>query len=262
MTCWVGRIHAWGCRLRIRAALHVHSTLSHDGTLTVTEVANWYRQHGFHVVGMGEHSQDMTEAKVRRLVEECTENSDERFRMIPGIEFTCDREGMHILGVGCVQLTSDRDPVRVGRHIRQHGGFSVLAHPRRFGWQCDREILHYLDAVEIWNLAYDGKYLPWAHAPAAFQRMRQVNPRLLALACHDLHRKVSFYDLAVTAEVNEISCAAVLTKLRLGEYRMKSRFFSAGSDANLSRFQSAALRLASGRLDDIRQMCARMERFR
>src|SRR5437016_3212112 len=123
--------------MKVRGAMHVHSTLSHDAKLTLPEVAELYGSKKFHFVAIGEHSQDMDAEKVASLTEQCAALSSAEFLMMPGIEFTCRGTGrnvIHILGAGCTTLTPEIEPIAVARHIRQHDGFSVLAHPSRFGW--------------------------------------------------------------------------------------------------------------------------------
>lgn len=244
--------------MHIRGALHVHSTLSHDGSLTVTELAQFYAKRRFQFVAIGEHSQDMDPAKVEALVEESAAASTLNFLVVPGIEYTCDVPGMHIFGLGAVALPSDTRPMTTVRVIHECGGFAVLAHPRRIGWQCPAELLNELDGVEVWNVGYDGKYLPSVHAPMAFRRMKQANPRLLAVAAHDLHRGPEFYDVALEMEVEVLTRDAILSALRAGAYRISSRFFRVGPRFEISWIETALLRLASAQLGYLRQARAAM----
>lgn len=239
--------------MQARGALHVHSTFSHDGTLGIAELAAWYRGHGFNFVAMGEHSQDMDQQKVERLVRECEAASGGNFLMVPGIEFTCNIPGMHILGVGVTGLTRESDPVPVARHIREQGGFAVLAHPKRFGWQCADELLHLLHAAEIWNIAYDGKYLPSVEGQPAFRRMRQVNPRLLAVASHDFHRKVGFYNMHLQMDLSSLTREAILERLHRGEYCIRSRWFGADSTGEAPGLSALTLALFAAPLANLRR---------
>lgn len=241
--------------MKIRGALHVHSNLSHDGTLTIAELANLYQGKGFHFVAMGEHSQDMDTGKLHHLVEECGRHSTPGFCMIPGIEFTCGN-GMHILGVGCAHLTTERDPAIVARFIREQDGFSVLAHPKRFGWTCAPEILNAVHAVEIWNVCYDGKFLPSIDGPTAFRAMRETNPALLAVASHDLHRERSFYNVAIELEAATVTRKDILQQLHQGNYAIRSPLFRTGSMSNISATEAWYLRFAGPRLQYLRRVKA------
>ncbi len=194
--------------MRLKGALHVHSTLSHDGTMTISELAEWYMTRGYQFIAIGEHSQDMSEEKVEILKKQSTEHSCDGFCIIPGIEYSC-QGGIHIFGLGALGLTREMDPVVVAEEIRAQGGLAILAHPYRYNWTCAPELLRAVHAVEIWNVGYDGKYLPSARAPEALRRMRRINPELLAIAGQDLHRKPAFYDVAVQTEAEYLTPGAI-----------------------------------------------------
>jgi len=231
----------------------VHSSFSHDGCLTVAELARFYADRGFQFIAIGEHSQDMDGDKVRALAEQSAAASKPDFLIVPGIEYTCNVPGMHILGVGSLGLAPDAEPLTAARVIRESDGFAVLAHPRRFEWQCPAELARRVDAVEVWNVAYDGKFLPSVQAPAAFQKIRKANPRLLAIASHDLHREPAFYDVGIEMEVPALTRAAVLANLRLGAYQIRSRYFSTGPQFEISWTRAALLRVFSSQLTCLRQ---------
>jgi hypothetical protein len=233
--------------------LHVHSTLSRDGTMSVAELAAWYRGKAYHFVAMGEHAEDMTEAKTRALVEECAAHSTPQLLMIPGIEFACNSH-IHILGIGVEQLIKSDDHLEVIRAIHAQDGFAVLAHPRRCQWSCPDEILRAVDAAEIWNVGYDGKFLPSGAAPEGIRRFREVNPKLLAVASHDFHKKESFYDVAVEVDVAELTRREVLARLRVGAFSIVSRFFAADPQARVSRPGESSLRFLSGQLGTLRKV--------
>ena len=235
-----------------RGALHIHSNLSHDGTLTIPELVQLYRRNGYQFLAMGEHAEDLDEAKVKRLREESAQNSNETFCVIPGIEFAGNK-GMHIVGLGAVRLIRETDPMGVIREIHAQDGLAVLAHPKRIGWACASEILQEVDAAEIWNVGYDGKYLPSPKALSAFGQMQQINPRLLAVASHDFHRIASFYDVSIEMHVTELSPNAILKNLQQGSYRIQSRWFQTDSKARVSRMKIAFMRHISEQLGNVRR---------
>ena len=238
--------------MRVRGALHIHSTLSHDGTMTISQLAEWYRARRYQFIAMGEHSQDLSEERIECLNQLSAENSDGEFRIFPGIEFSC-REGIHIFAPGVTSLIRETDPVAVAREVRAQGGFSILAHPQRLKWSCPREVLRAVDAVEFWNVGYDGKFLPPRNAPQEFRKMKEINPQLLAVAGHDLHFSDGFYDVAIEMEIPELSLQSVLRILRGGSYQIRSRFFFTDSRARLSWSKATFLRLACWQLDTVRR---------
>ncbi len=246
--------------MRAKGALHIHSQLSHDGTLTIAELASWYRGKGYQFLAMGEHAEDLNDAKVQTLIDQSARNSDDNFFVIPGIEFAVTRH-MHIVGLGVTRLIPPNDPVTVIREIHQQGGFAILAHPMRIGWQCAADVLQAIDAAEIWNVGYDGKYLPSPVALSGFRRMQQLNPSLLAVASHDFHRTASFYDIGIEMDVALLSRDAILTNLQSGRYVSRSRFFRADAHGGVSRIRAGLLNIISRQLRNIRKARTVLARF-
>ncbi|MGB2887261.1 MAG: hypothetical protein WBC04_06175 [Candidatus Acidiferrales bacterium] len=237
--------------MRVKGALHVHSKLSRDGTMTIQELVRFYSRNGYQFLAMGEHAEDLDEAKVQALSKQSIENSNGAFCVIPGIEFADNP--VHIVGLGAIRLTREKDPVAVAAKIREQGGLAVLAHPKRIGWKCPADVLLAVDAAEIWNVGYDGKYLPSIKALRGFRRMQQINPKLLAIASHDFHRTASFYDVAVEMDVETLTMDGILRNLRHGRYAIRSRFFRSDSGARLSRMEALSLYLLSSPLANMRK---------
>ena len=237
--------------MRIRGAIHMHSTFSHDGTLTMGELAMLYRRNGYQFIAITEHAEDIDDRSAKRLLDQCREHSRDGLCVIPGSEFSCGE--FHILGIGAVTEDRQADAIAAAETIHRRGGVAVLAHPKRFGWKCPEEILRAVDAVEIWNVGYDGKLLPSARAADAYAAMKRAQSSLLAVAGHDLHRMASFYDVALVMDVDEPTSAAILSNLRQGNYAIESRFFRAGSDGKISKPRPAVLRMLSGQLSTMRR---------
>ena len=246
--------------MRVKGALHIHSQLSHDGTMTIAELACWYRGKGYQFLAMGEHAEDLNEAKVQMLVDQSNQHSNEGFRVIPGIEVAVTKH-MHIVGLGVTRLIPCSDPVTVVHEMHQQGGFAILAHPMRIGWHCAAEVLGAVDAAEIWNVGYDGKYLPSPVALSGFRRMQHVNPNLLAVASHDFHRTASFYDVGIEMDVVSLSSNAILQNLRDGYYISRSRFFRADAQGHLSRIRAELLSVISRQLRHMRKARTAFQRF-
>lgn len=239
--------------MHIKGAVHIHSKLSRDGTMTIAELALWYRRNGYQFVAMGEHAEDLDEPKVEALRQQSTENSGEEFCVVPGIEFAVTRD-LHIVGIGVVSLIREKDPVTVVKRIHEQGGFAILAHPKRIGWECPADVLLAVDAAEIWNVGYDGKYLPSPKSMTGFRRMRQINPKLLAVASHDFHRTAAFYDVAVAMDLASLSPEAILRHLKQGSYRIRSPFFRCDPEARMSGAKAAFVGHLSQQLINMRKV--------
>lgn len=239
--------------MRVKGALHVHSRLSRDGTMSIDELVRYYRQNGYQFLAMGEHGEDLDESKLQALRELSAQNTTDEFCVIPGIEFAAT-SNIHIVGIGITNLIQANDPLDCAKAIREQHGFAVLAHPKRMGWECRADVLLSVEGVEIWNVGYDGKYLPSPKALSGFRRMQQINPKLLAVASHDFHRAASFYDVAIEMDVPLISAEVILRNLHGGMYSIRSLFFRADPRAQLSKMKIASMWLASQQLSQMRKL--------
>jgi hypothetical protein len=227
--------------------------------MTIAELARYFKQKGYQFLAMGEHAEDLDPTKVQVLREQSAANTDNEFCVIAGIEFAVTSQ-IHIVGIGVVNLISLENPVYVADEVRERGGFSILAHPKRAGWHYPAEILRVVDAAEIWNIGYDGKYLPCAEALPAFERMRQISPKLRVIASHDFHHKASFYDVAIEMDVSSLSRDWIMHNLKCGAYSVRSPFFSCDSDGRTSAAGAALVRHVSGSLERVRKARARLAR--
>jgi hypothetical protein len=225
----------------IKGALHVHSQASHDGKVSLPKIADLYRRRGFQFICIAEHSEDMTTRKITGLREKAEYLSSADFRIIVGIEYSC-ADALHIVGVGCEALLDTSDPVRLVQDIRSARCFSILAHPLRLCWRCSPELAASLDAVEVWNVRYDGKYLPSPPALEFFNRMKALNPKLLAAVGDDFHGLGGFYPLSICMSVNSLDRESILTELIGGRYQIGGPGFHTAATSSFSPTVLASFR--------------------
>jgi hypothetical protein len=200
----------------LKAALHAHSTYS-DGEFTLPEIKRIFSEQGCSVVCMTDHAEYFDESQVAAYRRECAELSDEQFSFICGLEYRCEQD-MHILGYGVTVPVHTTDPQEVIRHIEEHGGLAVIAHPKdtMFSWIETFDVLPL--GIETWNSKYDGQYAP---RPATFDlllRLRQRRPGMRAFYGLDLHWKKQFRRLFTHLDCDLRTRDAVLGALSAGAY--------------------------------------------
>jgi predicted metal-dependent phosphoesterase TrpH len=236
-----------------RGALHVHTSLSHDGRWSVAEMADFFRRREYQFVCMTEHSQDMNRAKVAQMRRLCDEVSSPDFCVIPGIEYSCSSM-LHIAGAGCDRPLEVSDPARVARSIRDAGGFAMLAHPRRIDWNCPSNVVAAVNAIEAWNIGYDGKFLPLPQSLELLDRARKVNGGLLAVAGLDIHAAEGFYPASIRLTVARVDRVSILAALAAGDYEIESPLWGLQARDALSRTGMAQLRVLRPLLDGARSL--------
>ena len=200
----------------LNGAIHVHSTYS-DGEFTLAELREVYATLGCHFVCMTDHAEYFDAARLADYAAECAALSDERFQLIAGLEFNCDRR-MHLLGFGVTRLAETTDPQAVVRHVKREGGLAVIAHPMdsAFAWiESFDELPH---GIETWNSKYDGRYAPRPQTFGLLNRLQQREPGMRAFYGQDLHWKRQHRGLLNRLQIDRVSRAAVLGALAHGDY--------------------------------------------
>jgi hypothetical protein len=200
----------------LKGVLHIHSNYS-DGEFTLSELRQIFLAEGCSFVGMTDHAEYFDEESLRRYIAECATLSDARFRLLPGLEFRCERN-MHILGYHATKLTQETNPQAVILHIAAQGALSVIAHPKDdfFEWIETFAILP--RGIETWNSKYDGRYAPRSGTFALLQRLRQRAPGMHAFYGVDLHWKRQFRSFFVVLDCDSIQSGAILAALEAGKY--------------------------------------------
>ena len=210
--------------MKYRGALHIHTTFSHDGAMSLSAVAELYKRKGFDFICIAEHSQDIGEHEAAILCAQADALSSEAFLVIPGIEYSCP-DRLHIAGIGCTaQLATDQPP-QVAAAIGKNGGFSILAHPRRIDWECEDELARQLHAMEVWNVRYDGKFIPDAVALKWFRGIKQRYPHILAACGDDLHSRKGFSPAAIVVQADRLETQAILGALAAGRFALQTPLF-------------------------------------
>jgi len=199
-----------------KGALHIHSTYS-DGELTLTELRVLFVQAGCRFACVTDHADFFDAEKLRAYVDECHACSDETFRLIPGLEYSCvDR--MHVLGYGTTARIASTDPQVVIRRIRESGGVSAIAHPKDDAFAWIRTFDELPNGIETWNTKYDGRYAPRSATFGLLAELKRRQSDMTAFYGQDLHWRRQYRGLFVEIAGDTTERDAVLDALRRGDY--------------------------------------------
>ncbi len=211
----------------MRGIIHAHSEFSRDGLHSVGDLADFARECGFRFVGLTDHAEDLSAEDIQSLQQECIKCSDELFVMIPGLEFRC-RDDIHILGIGVTEKIASTDPVTVARYIQGVDGLAVIAHPGRNGYQCSPDLFPVVNGIEIWNAAYDGRFVPPLANLRIFQEARGHNANISAFGGADLHWFEGPPGITVELPAKTdfpVTPERVMDYLRLGKFTIRGKYF-------------------------------------
>jgi predicted metal-dependent phosphoesterase TrpH len=189
-----------------------------DGEFTLAELRDLYVAAGCRFACVTDHADCFDdEAKLQAYARECDERSDDRFRFIAGLEYTCvDR--MHILGYGVTAPIASTDPETVIRHIIRHGGVAVVAHPKDTAFPAIEAFEPAPDGIEVWNSKYDGRYAPRPATFALLARVKARHPGTHAFYGQDLHWRRQYRNLFTVLHADRFGREDVLQALRAGDY--------------------------------------------
>jgi hypothetical protein len=216
----------------LKGALHLHTTVSHDGTMNLAELAEFLKKRGYDFIAVTEHSYDINQASIDKMADEAKALSDDKFLVIPGIEYRC-WHNIDILGYGTTTTCDSDNPEIVIEHIKSHGGVAVWAHPTIRKYPVDNNWIKILDGFEIWNNTNDGKFLPQIKPLQTYAKYRSLNPGLKAFCGLDLHRKISYRPIAIAINLPRLETCGIINAMKTGNFMTESQFFNTDSEARI-----------------------------
>ncbi|MBM1222510.1 hypothetical protein JQU17_20060 [Ponticoccus sp. SC2-23] len=183
----------------IRIVLHAHSLWSYDGHWTLDRIARFYGAFGVRAVMLTEHDTGFDPQAFGAYREACVAASTVQCRLIPGIEYSCPDNDIHILTWGLDRFLGEhRNVIDTLRDVQSAGGVSIFAHPvRRSAFAAFEDAwVPYLHGIELWNRKSDG--LVWG--AEAFELIHRTG--LPATVGQDLHKLRHAYPLSHHAEID------------------------------------------------------------
>ena len=184
----------------VRAAVHVHSDWSYDGTWPLERLVAAFEHRRYDAALMAEHDIGFDESRWSEYVAACASASRNGFVVVPGIEYSDPDNVVHVAVWGSVEFLGQGSSVHLLRRAWAAGAVAVLAHPaRRDAWKrLDAESFALLFGVETWNRKYDG----WAPSIVA-DEVSRLGHGLIRLAGLDFHTARQFFPLSLDIECDD-----------------------------------------------------------
>ena len=200
----------------LKGAIHIHSTYS-DGEFTLEELREVLVGEGCTFLCVADHAEYFNTHKLREYVAHCTALSDQRFLIVPGLEYR-SHEGMHILGYGMTTQVATTDLQKIIEGIEKEGGVPVIAHPKESMFGTIESLRSLPKGIEIWNSKYDGQYAPRPATIALLQRLKQRKPDIQAFYGQDLHWRHQHRGVFTLAQCETLRRDSILQVLANGHY--------------------------------------------
>jgi hypothetical protein len=224
-----------------RGVFHVHSVFS-DGEEPLERLTEVFRDSGMSFAAVSDHAEVFDASRMERYVSLCETLSDDRFLVIPGLEFALRGGHIHILGYGITHRVRFFHMEELVDGIHQEGGIAVLAHPPAGATNMIASIKGKLDGIEVWNGRYDGVYSPRADSFQLLRRVRSQNVKASAYCGIDLH-KMSQARRPIYAEIDTetLDRDAILNALRSGRFTLRGGNITIPSSGDLSFIQELSI---------------------
>jgi hypothetical protein len=211
-------------------AIHVHSDYSHDGRDPLSRVRDWAAATGTRFVLMTDHAEDFDAARFAEYRAACAALSDGQVALIPGLEFRFKGyRGLHLLACG---LDTWAAPVSLDAFVRDvgpHARLTILAHPLLSGYMVPAGLHGSIDAIEVWNAAYNTRYLPDPRAILLLRAVRRARPTTFGVAGLDQHDAANDRQTRVVLR-DAADLADPLAAIRDGRFTNRGKTMSFGAE--------------------------------
>jgi hypothetical protein len=239
--------------------VHVHSDYSHDGRDSVEALRAFALHRRLRFVGITDHAEDFDGAKFDRLRRECERLSDERVLLIPGLEFRFEGfKGVHLLALGLTRWIRPRTFEEFFAESEGAVGLTIAAHPVLYRWTLPEAVADRIDAIEVWNAAYNTRYLPDPRAMDLLGRVRSRRSDVVGIAGLDQHDGRNDRGTRITLTSREWTDP--LVEMRAGRFENSGLHLRFDSHATLSRPRRVALVSGRAVLDFVNLAHERMVR--
>jgi hypothetical protein len=211
----------------VEGIFHIHSHYSYDGRLSLTQLKDECLRRGLRFVLLTEHARGFDQEQFNRFVSECSQLSDERVLLVPGLEFDfAEQNDTHVLMAGLKTMAGGNTINQIVGSAAKQDALIVVAHPVRNGHHIPKNIVDIIDGIELWNTSYNSRYLPDEKAITLLIHLRRSNNRLIGLGGLDLHGIEGFRGLRIRLKERFEHSADLISLIRNGKFSIRGILLS------------------------------------
>jgi hypothetical protein len=208
--------------------IHIHSDYSHDGRDSLERLHDFAAERAVDFVAMTDHAEDLEGDGYEAYINHCRAVSSESVTIIPGLEFRfAGYPGLHLLALGLTRWIEPQTPEAFVQMTRGHARLTIVAHPILPAYQVPDSVRAGIDAIEVWNAAYNTRFLPDPKAIRLLQEIRGVRPQVVGTAGLDQHDSRNDRELRIRLLQ---PATDVLGEMKAGRFMNIGRTVRFGSD--------------------------------
>jgi len=185
---------------KVKAVCHVHSDWSYDGTWPLEKLVKVFGRLGIGAILTTEHERGFDETRWANYRNACREASNDKVKVVPGLEYSDKTNTVHILTWGAVPfLGVEQETGELLKGVSKFGGVAVLAHPDcREAWEkFELSWAKHLRYIEVWNRKFDG-FSPSQKGLELLSAYNQISP----LVGMDFHCGKQLFPLSMIVKLN------------------------------------------------------------
>jgi predicted metal-dependent phosphoesterase TrpH len=227
--------------------VHVHSAYSGDGHDSLEQLRAFALERGIGFIGLTDHAEDLTPERWGEYMEHCRAVSDQHVQLFPGLEFRFEGlSGLHLLALGLTRWIEPRTPGEFIALAGEAARFTIAAHPILWDYRIPDEVRAGIDAIEVWNAAYNTRFLPDPRAIRLLHDVQRARPTVVGTAGLDQH------DCRNDRETRVVVSAGAsdpLLELRAGRFTNVGRTMRFGAAVRMSATEMRLLTLTRWAFD-------------
>jgi len=221
--------------MKYKGIFHIHSTYSHDGTLSLEQIRDTAKSRRFDFMVITEHNDCLDGKHIKAIEQSCRELSSDDFVLIPGIEVRCCKDNTHVLSIGKIaEYSNDAELSDVINRSHELGNLAIIAHPDPGFSKRNSHMTGMLDGFEVWNNKQDSRWAPNMEAIRQFRGIQGGNNACFAYAGLDLHDAYQFASPWINLNASSLSNTHIIEALKNGAFTVSNGFLTISSSAELS----------------------------
>ncbi len=216
-----------------QGAFHLHSRYSYDSEIELKEMAPLLQSQGFAFALMSEHTYDrkakryLGEQELQNFIQDCERYSSPHFLMVPGLEFACFDNQVHIVVTPLYQplpLDQIDTAEKIIEAAHNEEALAILVHPF---WgnayqRLEKKTFLQLDGFEVWNYNYQHQHGPSLSQYLKLRKWFQQSQETMAFAGLDLHHKKNVAPIMIEMSLKALTPEAIFQKLHEKDYALKT----------------------------------------
>ncbi|MGI8495992.1 MAG: PHP domain-containing protein [Gemmatimonadaceae bacterium] len=229
--------------------VHVHSDYSRDGHDSLERLRDIALERKISFLALTDHAEDFETELFDEYRGHCASLSDERVRLIPGLEFRFrTNAGLHLLALDLKRLSRPRTPEAFIAEMSGSAGMTLVAHPVLADYRIPTAVAERIDGVEVWNASYDSPLVPDPRAIRLLHSLRERRPTVVGIAGADQHDASQD---AGTRVILDTESADPVEDLIAGRFTNVGRTMRFGSEVSLTSSRLRTIEAARWTVDRV-----------